>query len=352
MEISKDKIAGLPMFFIIGRPRSGTTLIRTLFDAHPEVNIPIECAYISDLRKHYEKITTWDKKILMEFYNDLIVQFRFNNWHADNEKVKAALLQCEGENPFSTICKVVHSSYPSLFKKSEFKLLGDKNPIYSIYTKKLIKIFPKAKFIFIYKDYRDNFVSMKKAKFGLPVVPIQVYQWKYFYRKVLKHSNANPENFLFVKYEELVNNPEIHVKMIFDFVGLPYQSSVLDFHKKKDEFIDTYGLAAEGKHKSLMNPINNSRVGIWKNMLTKKQIHMADMTAGTLADQLGYERVYKKFNLAIWLQITPLILYARYINFLGFVTDLLPYRTRIRVKQSDSILFKIYMKLFSKKDQG
>ncbi|HAH58404.1 MAG TPA: hypothetical protein DCL86_09670, partial [Bacteroidales bacterium] len=30
----------LPIFFIIGRPRSGTTLLRMLFEAHPQVIIP------------------------------------------------------------------------------------------------------------------------------------------------------------------------------------------------------------------------------------------------------------------------------------------------------------------------
>ncbi len=38
----KNKVKSLPFFFIIGRPRSGTTLLRTLFDVHPNVIIPLE----------------------------------------------------------------------------------------------------------------------------------------------------------------------------------------------------------------------------------------------------------------------------------------------------------------------
>lgn len=347
--MSIDEIEKIPMFFIIGRPRSGTTLLRTIFDAHPEVNIPVECAYIIDLQKRYEKIKIWNKELLLNFYEDLIHEFRFSNWKADTEKIKKQLLQCEGENTFSTICKVVHSNYPSLFEKKHLKFIGDKNPIYSIYTKKLLKIFPEAKFIFIYKDYRDNYVSMVKAQFGMPIVPIHVFHWKYFYRLVKKHSKKHPDKFFFLKYEDFVNYPEIHIKKVFDFIGLPYHSSVMDFYKKQDEILDKYGVAAEGKHQSLFNPINTSRIGLWKNKLSEKEVYMADMTAGPLAEELGYERVYKKFNLLIWIKILPMILYAKGVNILGFLTDLLPYKTRIRIKIKPSLFVKIYMKLFAKK---
>lgn len=346
------EIEKIPMFFIIGRPRSGTTLLRTLFDAHPEVNIPVECAYIIDLQKRYENIKIWNKELLLNFYEDLLVEFRFSNWHADTKKLKNELLKCEGENTFSNICKVVHSNYPSLFPKKKLKFIGDKNPIYSVYTKKLLRIFPEAKFIFIYKDYRDNYVSIAKAQFGLPIVPMQVYHWKYFYHLVKNHSKKYPDRFLFLKYEDFVTEPEFYTKKVFHFIGLQYDSSVMDFYKKKDEIIDKYGIVAEGKHQSLLNPINTSRIGQWKNKLTQKQVQLADMTAGSLAEELGYERVYKKFNILTWMQAIPYILYAKHINILGFITDLLPYKTRIKVKQKPSIIVNIYMKLFAKKNQG
>ena len=41
-EIDINKIKELPIFFIVGSPRSGTTMLRTIFDAHPNVSIPLE----------------------------------------------------------------------------------------------------------------------------------------------------------------------------------------------------------------------------------------------------------------------------------------------------------------------
>jgi hypothetical protein len=41
----KEKINNTPFFFIIGRSRSGTTLLMTMYDAHPNVIIPFESPY-------------------------------------------------------------------------------------------------------------------------------------------------------------------------------------------------------------------------------------------------------------------------------------------------------------------
>ncbi len=61
------KQKGIPIFFVVGRPRSGTTLLRTLFDAHPNVLVPPECQFIINLYPKYGKVTNWSKKNLESF---------------------------------------------------------------------------------------------------------------------------------------------------------------------------------------------------------------------------------------------------------------------------------------------
>ncbi|PIY34553.1 MAG: hypothetical protein COZ08_01280, partial [Bacteroidetes bacterium CG_4_10_14_3_um_filter_42_6] len=59
------------------------------------------------------------------------------------------LLELEGENLYGNICKAVYAVYPSLYPKENILLFGDKNPGYTIYTNRLLKIFPNSKFIHI-----------------------------------------------------------------------------------------------------------------------------------------------------------------------------------------------------------
>jgi len=58
------------LFFILGRPRSGTTLLRTLLDAHPQVKVPPEYPVVLQLYKKYGRIRQWDETTLEEFKKD------------------------------------------------------------------------------------------------------------------------------------------------------------------------------------------------------------------------------------------------------------------------------------------
>ena len=66
------ELSQIPFFFIVGRPRSGTTLLRTLFDAHPNVTIPPECQFIVNLYPKYGKTSNWTESLLLSFHEDLL----------------------------------------------------------------------------------------------------------------------------------------------------------------------------------------------------------------------------------------------------------------------------------------
>ncbi len=108
-----------PFFFIVGRPRSGTTLLRTLFDANPNVCIPPECQFIINLYPKYGKQQHWDQKSLLQFYHDLQDQWLFKTWKIDNDELKAALLKAEGDLSYNEICKLVYLRYQTVFEKND-----------------------------------------------------------------------------------------------------------------------------------------------------------------------------------------------------------------------------------------
>ncbi len=174
------------MFFIIGRPRSGTTLLRVLFEAHPHVLIPPESPFIISLYKKYGKVTSWDEPIIHEFCEDLFRQRYFDKWLIDKDVLVKNLLEAKGENTFQDMVRKVCLSYISVFDKEDIRLIGDKNPAYSLFIDRIHKLFPEAKIIHITRDYRDNYLSLTKVNFEVPIVPLVVYRWKFAYRRVQK----------------------------------------------------------------------------------------------------------------------------------------------------------------------
>ncbi len=341
-------IEDLPIFFIIGRPRTGTSLLRTLFDAHPNVNIAIECQFIVNLYSKYGKIKNWSESKILSFYKDLKHEFMFEFWTIDREKLKRDLLNCTGKTDYSTICKTVMYNYSSFFRKDNIIMLGDKNPGYTIYTKKLLDIFPEAKFIFINRDYRDNYDSLTKVDFELPFISLVSYKWKYFYKFYLKSKDRNPDRYFYLKYENLVRKPKEVFRELCNFVGVPEYDEALDFYKMYDQFKSTYPEKLIRKYQnSLFNPISTKKAGVYRNSLKKRKIMRADYVVGEYAEKAGYTREFTNFSFTVKFIAWFGILAGKLLYCLTWVINSFPYKIREFILSKGPVMAgRLYLRLF------
>jgi hypothetical protein len=331
-KIAQENTDQIPLFFIVGRPRSGTTLLRTLFDAHPNVAIPLECKFALDLYPRYGKIRNWSQKDLDSFYRDLQKQLLFDTWTIDLDKLKAELDTCLGNVDYAHVCRLVYLNYKSFFEKDDILLIGDKNPGYTIYTKQLSTIFPGARFIHIIRDHRDNYLSLKNVDFELPIPSLAATKWKLFYQKFNKDAARQPENYLVLRYEALVSDPVNKMKELCRFLNLPYTGKVFDFDEKKEDVLKAYPDGfIERYHTNLLNKVNASRVGLYKEKLTKREIKLLDYAVGISAEEAGYERHYIFVKYWMMLQAFPGILLAHFLALLTRIVDRMPYRLRINI---------------------
>lgn len=324
--------SGVPFLFILGRPRSGTTLLRMIFEAHPNVLIPPECQFIINLSSKYGGINFWTRQHLNSFFEDLKSQWRIEMWNLDWEKLWRNLQQYEGKHSYGAVCKVVYQSYESLFPKAEIRLYGDKNPGYSIYTERLRKIYPNARFIYLNRDYRDNYVSLRDVHFDLSIPSLTAQKWKYYYKTIIKSANKLPEYYKIVRYEDLVANPEVVVKQLCEFVGITYFPEMLDYYKKSDDFTKTYPPDVLKKyHSRITQKVNGSRTGIWQEKLTKKEVMQLEATIGSLGEKAGYPRSYSHINPLVYLAILPGRILAAMLYVATFIVDKLPAGIRMNI---------------------
>lgn len=340
------KTESLPMFFILGRPRSGTTLLASLFDAHPNVILPFECPLIINIYTKYANIKNWDKKTLLKLYSDVLNQRKFDTWMIDLEKLKSDILLCEGKNSFETIIKVIYSNFKSFFDKTEIKIIGDKNPVYSIYPEKLIKLFPDAKFIHLTRDYRDNILSIKKVDFEAPITSLLAFRWKFATKRILNVIKQYPDSFYTVKYEDLVVDPPKVLKDLCEFINIDYDESVLDFHKKKEELFKLYDKEhIEKYHSSLLRPISADKIYAWKTKISDKELKIADSVVGKYAELSGYPRKFKKVGLKIRLGNIFGTTYGQFAYIQRFMVDALPFKIKMWSRNKGPLLAVIYNKL-------
>ncbi|MDK2909953.1 MAG: hypothetical protein PWR20_1520 [Bacteroidales bacterium] len=340
----------LPFFFIIGRPRSGTTLIRTLLDAHPNVIVPPEYPVIPDLFNRLGAYPHWNASNKAKLLETFKKPQTFNFWNyeylrIDEQTLSLDITKLQGCIPLHKVLKLFYYHSQSVFPKQELQLLGDKNPVYALYTPRLMKWFPDAKFLFITRDYRDNFLSMRKFEWEAPHPVLQAWRWKYITRMMLKLKEAYPTRILMFRYEDLVTHPEEKLQQICTFLEIPFIPAMLNFHKKAGDgfsFIDRETLLKY--HESLIQPINTSSIGRWKEKLTSREIQLMDVTVGEYAGKAGYLREFHHFPLRIQMIALPMQIYGFILYKLMLLGEYLPYRVKVILSQMLPWLVKVYRK--------
>lgn len=355
-----EDLSKIPIFFILGRPRSGTTLLTTLFNAHPNVRIATELPIMLSLYQRFRKVKVWDETTIRSFVDHVFYYSRFSSKRIENLKIDqdfiiGELLKYKEIGSIQLFLKSINYYAYSIYNKGETKWIGDKNPVYSIFAHRFRKIFPEAKFICIIRDYRDNFISIRKlvekdVAVEAPALALQVGRWRYFVRLFLKSKHRFPDRYWILRYEDLVTKKESTFRSLCEFLGIDFDPSVFDFYEKKDETLKTYGnIAWEKFHENLLQPVNTGRMNTWQNKLTDQQVKMADQIAGKYADRLGYERQYKGFNIWLFLKAGPLLAYNYVLLMVMIFGTYLPYKAGQWWFFKSLYLLRTYLFFFGKK---
>lgn len=120
------------MLFILGRGRSGTSLLQTILNAHSQISVAPEAQFIMFLRKKYQN-AHWNESTIASFSKDIWFEERLVNWHFSKDKLKEDLLTIKEPN-YAACCQQVYVSYTKSKNKDQVKVLGDKNPYYALYV--------------------------------------------------------------------------------------------------------------------------------------------------------------------------------------------------------------------------
>ena len=297
--MEKNGIINTGIFFITGRPRSGTTLLNKRYLTLIRIFLCLMNALLLLIYfQNTEGLKTWNNKIKESFLEDLYKQPLFNFWNCDAAKLRKELLEQPINMDYSDVCKFIYLQFNSLIPKEKILLIGDKNPGYTIHLRRLSGIFPDAKFIHIIRDCKDQVSSMLNVDFEKPYIPSLAFRWRYFNNIAYKFRKKYPGKIMFVKYEDLVKAPETEANRIFSFLGIPYRENILNFYKEKDIYEKAYSKEyIEKYHKELFQPISARRIGAWKQNMNEKKIEMIEGIAGKGLDKFAYRREFKKAGL-------------------------------------------------------
>ncbi len=199
------------MIFILGLPRSGTSLIEQIITSHSKVFGGGELPILSNIIKKYF------------IKNEKLINHNFEEIQKNKDLLEKL--------------RIEYLNYIDFFKFSE-KFITDKAPLNFRWIGFIKLIFPDAKIIHCKRDPKNNCLSMFKNLFegGLNFTYDQEDLVKYYksYEDLITFWNEKYPNEIYnISYEKLISNNEQEIKKLIGFCGLEWEKNCLSFHKNK-----------------------------------------------------------------------------------------------------------------------
>jgi hypothetical protein len=301
-EAELEKINSIPLNFVIGKERSGTTLLQVMLNAHPNIVAPPESRLIALHYRHFSKIVRWTEKHIDDYCKDLFREILFkDHWNVNREDLKADLISLKDKLNYPLVCKIVFYHYAP--KDKDIKMFVDKNPIYYNVLPELKAIFPEARYINIVRDYHANIESQRHiASLNLSTADM-AYRWLRVSMMTEEARKKSPGKWMMMKYEDLVLDAGGTMKKICQFLHLPFDEKMTEAHNAKlyPSFYEHKEVEKFKKfHNKLFEPINSAYIDSWKNKLTEKEISIAETIAARYGEETyGYKRYIDPQKLGI-----------------------------------------------------
>lgn len=272
-------------FFIIGHPRSGTTLLRFMLSSHSRLYIPEETGFIPHL---LTKAPFQAPMSLVDIEKCINTIGKLNYlWHGlvDNPVEFYKSLQ-EPTLPY-----LIDALYQIQIAPFNARRWGDKTPLYIQYIEQISQLFSQSQFIHVIRDGRDTALSARR-KWHLER-PYQdfyylIYNWARNVNTGRQAGSAlGSTRYIEIYYEELIDDPEQILKSLCQFLNEDFDPAMLD-HTQLARQVGP----GPDYHTEVLDPVRRDRSHQWQSRLNRTEKITADLIAGDLLEELGYQKAW------------------------------------------------------------
>ncbi|QBG37451.1 sulfotransferase [Litorilituus sediminis] len=217
--------------FIVGMPRSGSTLVEQILASHELVNATDELNFIGHTAATLERTGNYAKAIANLSEEDILT------------------------------LRQEYLAYANEYQTSTKPYFIDKNPLNFLHIGLILKLFPEAKIIHTHRNLLDNAASVFKRYFYIghdySYSLANIVTFMEGYAAIMRHWEFEYPGAIFhSQYEALVESPREKIKSLLSFCQLEEQESCFTFHRQKRAVL-TPSVDQVNK------PINSASVNSW-----------------------------------------------------------------------------------------
>jgi len=267
--------------FIVSAPRSGSTLLRLILDANPDLAVPPP-DWLFDLVYPYLYSYGDLKKPanLLALAEDMLATPTVGKWPVKPESLD--LMAAAPEPTFAGLYAALHREYA---KSEGKKRWGEKTPRNSFWMDDIRALFPDAQFIHIVRDGRDQAIDISDSMLWPYSVYSGAYLWQRYVLAVRDFARELPANaFLEIRYEDLCAAPEPAVRKLCEFIGVPFAAAMLAPHETRS----ARAWSTHPLHAKTARPISTAYCGMYRTRLPAADVAALDALIGPTLQLFGY----------------------------------------------------------------
>jgi hypothetical protein len=282
-----------PAPFVVGMNRSGTTLLRMMLDAHPDLAIPPETHFVPDVVRASRKRGTKPRDVLAAMKSH-------REWEdfAFSDDDALAILERAGKLDPTSALRAFYEAYARRAGKPRW---GEKTPRYVLKMPLIQSALPEARFVHVIRDGRDVTLSVLDRTVKELDAAEVARRWQ---RKIERARSDAPRlgHYLEVRYEELVAEPRRVLERVCEFIDLPFDEAMLDYHRRSGERLEEMRRELPGSksaselsverrmdtHRRTTAPPDASRATRWREEMSEADRSSFERVAGGTLAKLGY----------------------------------------------------------------
>ncbi len=275
------------VFFIVGTGRSGTTLLQTMLMQHSAIRIPPETQFFEfidpaglgfDDPLNDEQVGPYTEAFTRRagpVFLDVVPGLADEYLHAVRNGIRDAA------SMFAWITG-------RMTTEQSGTIIGEKSPQHWMHTKRIIEVFPDARFIHLTRDPRDVTAALLDMPWWKIDSPEETARYCASAARsgIALHKELGDERYLHLLYEDLVANPHEQLAKVCSLIGVDFEDSML----KNDRQSVTIARGAETAWKSeATGTIVQNRHGRYKLRFNRSQRRTVEAAIGAdLLNALGY----------------------------------------------------------------
>ncbi|MEO5579031.1 MAG: sulfotransferase [Gemmatimonadaceae bacterium] len=296
--------------FIVGFPRSGTTLMRALLSAHPTIAIAPETHFLkmfeNRLNDHYPKTHEQFERVWTKFSQS----DRFVDLGIDADATRESIL-ATGDLRLKNIFALTLQKFARVAGKPRW---GEKTPAHDRHIGTLLKWYPGARVIYLIRDPRAACASLLQAPWRTnPGSDAQGVKPDRMRRLGLLHDDScswrrNVDRYrrdwerdgrvMLVRYEDLASSPESALRTVCHFIGAEFDPGMLA--PRSSDALPPVRAHLESKEheewrhahiEKARQAVSTESVAKWKDQLTPLEVAVIETNCRPQMRVFGYDQV-------------------------------------------------------------